>query len=310
MKQFLQILLLGSLMVVSQMNAADASDKTLVAQGRWGKEVNQLGIKFISPGILPIAPFMCIGGYDVDHDGKVWIADSVNRQIKSFHDRTWRYAMVNCDLLGDMDSFSDKLYVVCKNPDGFLIFDKIKEKVEKLVKVPFKTPGRIVCIRKGLIAIEELAGGVWLIEGEKIFKHPATALEACGRNAEIYGLQKNFDSDTRTIIKAELSKEVQEPEIVTSLDLEPETRLVFSKMAGMVGDKPLVMSISNTSSDVLDFRKIDLTQKTFQKISLPIMDGPYLLTSWKLCSNGELYGFAGNASEGFKIFRSEKNFNP
>lgn len=281
-----------------------AQDLKVIARGNWGKKSDQLGVNLLAPGVLPTAPFMGPGGYDVDSQGRIWIADSVNRQIKSFFNREWRETMVNSEGLGEVTLHENKLYVISRNPNGFLIFDTDSEKVEKLVKVEWKSPGRIAVLRKGLIAIEELAGGVWLIEDEKTFFHPAIALQACGEGKFIFGLQKDLLSDNLHIIRAELAQETQEPE-VTGI-FENEDRSVFAKLAGISGGTP-VLAIINANAPG-QYRFIRIGDKAETEITLPVFDGPYLQMCWKLCSNGKFVGFAGEAAAGFKIYLAEKNF--
>ncbi len=258
---------------------------------------------------MPIAPYMCIGGFDVDDSGKIWLSDSVNRKIKSFHNKQWRYAMVSSEKIGEVDIHKNKLYIISLNPNGYLIFDCESEKVENLIRVPFKTPGRILCLNENLLLIEEISGGgIWIIENGKAQKHPAVALEACATGDAVYGLQQNFDSEARSIIRAPLAKTLQEPDVIANLEAEPGNRFIFSKMAGMIKNNPVTMSINGNTPMQLDFNRLNNSEGTFSKISLPLLEGPYLLSSWKLCSNGEFYGFYGTASEGYKIYHSRKNF--
>ena len=273
-----------------------------IVQGKWGKKTNELGIKFLSPGILPTMPFMSPGGYDVDNEGKIWLADSVNRQIKSFINREWRETMVNSEALGEVHFHQGKLYVISRNPNGFLIFDCEKEKIEKLVKVNFKSPGRIVCLRPNLVVIEEIGGGIWIVEGEKSFVHPAVALQAIGDGRFVYGLQKDILSNDLHLIRVEVSKEPQEPEIAGTY--ENERRTVYARLVSLPGKTPILSVIDE--DDPANYRFINFDQAKNKTLKLPVLDGPYLLSSWKLCSDGLFYGFFGNASEGFKIYCSEK----
>ncbi|GAB4282579.1 MAG: hypothetical protein Kow0029_28210 [Candidatus Rifleibacteriota bacterium] len=308
MRQYLLAIIIGTIFTGIISSEAGAVDKKLLVKGKWGTEANELGIRFPSPGVMPIAPDMCIGGFDVDDSGQIWISDSLNRKIKSYKDKEWRNFMVNCDTMGDLAYHAGKLFIVCKKPDGYLIFDTKKEKVENLIKVPFKNPGRIAILRKDLIAIEEISGGVWLIENGNAVMHPADALEAVGNKSFIYGMQKNLGSESYLVMKAELSKELQEPEAVLNLDQPEGKRVVFAKLAGMIDETPVVMMSYSSEPDSLVFFKVDTDPAHRNSISLKILDGPYLPASWKLCSDGKLYGFEGNAKDGFKIYVSEKNF--
>lgn len=306
MKKLITLIISCAFLTLFIAGHLSAADHKIIARGKWGKEIDQLGISFPAPGVMPIAPYMSIGGFDVDEKGKLWIADSLNRKIKSFKNREWRYAMVNCESMGDLVHDSGKLFVISRNPDGLMIFDTDKEKVERLIKVSFKSPLRISVINKTTIAIEEQSGGVWLVntESEKSYLHPATSLEACGKGSSIYGLQKNFDSENRSLIQAQLAEKIQEPEVVTTLEFSAESRIIFAKLAGMKGNDPVAMTINAESPDKILFTRIKTNASPQEMASLPIFDGPYLLSSWKLCSDGNFYGFEGTASEGFKIYQA------
>lgn len=282
-----------------------AADSQIIVKGDWGKKSDQLGISLLAPGVMPTAPFMGIGGYDVSPDGRLFVADSVNRQIKSFQGREWRETMVNAQALGEVCFFKNKLYLISKNPDGVIVFDTAGEKIEKQIKVPFKSPGRIACLDRDLIVVEELAGGIWLIKGDKATMHPAIALQACGNQNAVFGLQKDLLGENFQIIKAEISKEAQEPEVISLI--ENENRTVFARLAGLIDNDPVIITVSENDPANLKFSLIGAENKS---ISLPALDGPYLISSWKLCSDGSLYGFSGHASEGFKIIKSGKNFRP
>jgi hypothetical protein len=284
-----------------------ANSGELVVKGNWGNEVNQLGIRFPSKNVMPIAAGMCIGGFEVEDSGKVWFTDSVNHKIKSFFNKKWHYYMVNSEYLGEVDLYKNKLYIISQNPDGYIIFDTRKEKIEKLVKVPFKTPGKIKCLASNLVLIEDISsGGIWVIENEKAYRHPAVALEAAGQNRKIYGLQMNFDSEARTIIAASLEKQLQEPEVVANISPRENSRFIFSKMAGLIKNDPVVICIDANSPDSITFSRLNQQTGSFSQLSLPVLDGPHLISSWKLCSDGQIYGFKGTASEGFKLFRAEQ----
>lgn len=282
-----------------------AADNQIIVKGDWGKKPDQLGISLLAPGVMPTAPFMGIGGYDVSSDGRLFVADSVNRQIKTFQGKEWRETMINAQALGEVCFSDNKLYLISKNPDGIMVFDTASEKIEKQIKVSFKSPGRIACLDKDLLAVEELGGGVWLVKGDKSTLHPAVALQACGNQNAVYGLQKDLLGENLQIIKAEISKEAQEPEVIHLI--ENETRTVFARLAGLIGNDPVIITVSENDPVNLKFTRVGAENKS---ISLPALDGPYLISSWKLCSDGSLYGFSGHASEGFKFIKSGKNFRP
>ncbi|MGM0599492.1 MAG: hypothetical protein ACQETH_06700 [Candidatus Rifleibacteriota bacterium] len=308
MQNFKLLILLAFFLIIS-ISIVSAQNFETLFSGKWGSENNELGISFPARGVLPIAPYMCIGGFDVDPDGRVWFSDSVNRKIKSWKNKQWRYAMVSCEKMGDLDWHAGKLYVISRKPDGFIIFDTKSEKVEKIVKVPFQNPLRIVCLNKDLVLIEEQSGGIWVVKNEQATKHHATSLEACGISNLAYGMQLDLISQNRQIIKAELSEKMQEPEMVTGLEFEPDTRVVFSKMAGMVNENPVAMIIKANAASKMEFLCFNNAKRTFSSISLPVLPAPYLLSSWKLCSDGKLYGFKGDAKKGFKVLAASKNFS-
>lgn len=307
MQKLKLFILLVFCLAISISNLSAQNFETLFS-GKWGTENDRLGIRFPAKEVLPIAPYMCIGGFDVAPDGRIWFSDSVNRKIKSYKNKKWRYAMVNSEKMGDLDWHDDKLYIISRNPDGFIVFDTNSEKVEKIVKVPFQNPLRIACLNKDLVLIEEQSGGIWVVKNENPTKHQATSLEACGVSNMAYGLQLDLISQNRQIIKAELGTKMQEPEMVTGLEFEPETRIVFSKMAGMVKENPVAMIIKAKPASKLEFLCFNNEKRTFNSISLPVLPAPYLLSSWELCSDGKLYGFEGDAKKGFKVLAATQNF--
>jgi len=286
-------------------SALSGADMQVVVKGGWGKNSDQLGIKFLAPGVLPTAPFMGVGGYEVDDEGRIFFSDSVNRQIKSYFKKEWRETFSNAEGLGEVCLFSGKLYVISRKPDGFIIFDTSAEKIEKMVKVPFKSPGRIAVANKNLVLIEELSGGLWLIENDKPRLHPAVALQACGNAEAVFGLQKDLLSENLQIIRAEISKEFQEPEVTNIVEVS--VRKVFARLVGMFGNSPILATVAADQPEKIEFQRLDDPGLT---ISLPVLEGPYLMSSWKLCSDGQFYGFSGTASAGFQIIRSGKNFRP
>lgn len=280
-----------------------AQKPVLVVKGAWGKEVNQLGINLPALGVMPIAPYNCIGGYDVDASGEIWLSDSINGQLKLYKNKQWSYILLNYGKLGDLACFGKRIYVVTREPDGVAIINPETGKPEKHIRIEFKNPGRLTVISDKVLLVEEPGTGLWVCKDEKAALHPAASLEAIGTGKRLFGVQFNLENDSRTVISAELSDEVQEPETLGLY--EAGEKILFCKMAGIVDEKPVIMTITQSAPATIKFIKFGDNFGLEKQLELEVLDGPFLHTNWKLCSDGNLYGFAGNASEGFKIYRSE-----
>ena len=294
-------LLVITVLILFAGSSVYASNTSVLAQGKWGKEVDQIGIRFPSPGVMPLAPYECLGGYDVDTDGNLWISDSVNHMIKSCKDNKWSYMMTNFDRMGDIAFFNKRLYVVTRAPDGVAIISVENGKVEQQLRIDFKNPGRIKVFEPNVIGVEEPGVGLWLCRNGAAELHPAAALEAVGDKKTLYGLQYNFSTESRSIICAELAELHQEPETLTLF--EAGENIVYSKMAGMLNNLPMFVVSTQSKPDILSFYALDANLQPVKKAELPIFDAPFLASNWKLCSDGKLYGFEGHAAEGFKVYR-------
>lgn len=278
---------------------------THLFSGGWGKEVNQLGIRFPAPNVMPVAPYECIGGYDIDADGRMWFSDSINSMLKCYINKNWSYIMLNYGKLGDLVCFGKKLYVLTRNPDGIAVVSPETGRVDRHIKISFQSPGRLKVLSDKLILIEEQGKGLMICKNDLVALHPAAALEAVATENRLFGVQFNYEPDSRTIISAELADEVQEPETIGLY--EAGETIVFSKMAGVFDKKPVLMVVTKSNPEFISFVKLGENAAVENKIQLPVYDCPFLTSSWKLCSDGNLYGFNGTASEGFKIYRSEHN---
>ena len=283
-----------------------AKGGSLLFKGTWGKEVNQLGIVFPSPGVLPVAPYQCIGGYDIDADGGFWFSDSVNAMLKCYKNASWSYIMLNFGKLGDIACFNKKIYLLTREPDGIAVVNPEKGKVEQHFKIKLQNPARIKIFSEEIFLIEEQGIGLLVWKKGSASLHPATALEAAASSSRLFGIQYDFAADSRSIIAAEIADEVQEPEMLGLY--EAGEQILFSKTAGTHGSQPVIMLVTRSGPGEIHFIKLGENASVKKRISLPIFDGPYLTASWKLCSDGKLYGFQGSANEGFKIYRSEDNF--
>jgi hypothetical protein len=252
---------------------------------------------------MPIAPYACIGGFDVDSTGAVWFADSVNSKLKCYKDRNWSYIMVNFAKMGDLVCFGKKIFVVTRAPDGVAVINTENGKVERQIRIEFKNPGRLKVFSETLLAVEDSGTGLWISKNDKPYLHPAVALEAAGTAERLFGLQFNFEEDTRTVISAELADEIQEPDVYAVY--EAGEKIIFSKTAGMHNGKPVIMVVTNSQPDLLKFVIVS-KEEAISKVELKMLEGPYLISSWKLCSDGNIYGFSGDAKDGFKFFQAQK----
>ncbi len=293
-------LIVTAVMLLSAVTAVQGADVSLVVKGQWGKETNQLGIRFPSPNVMPVAPYQCVGGYDVDESGRLWLTDSVNRMLKNYKNKEWSYIMTSFDKMVDITCFEKKLYVVTRAPDGVAVINPESGKVEQQLRIDFSNPGRIKVFAAGVIGVEEPGVGLWIIRDGKAELHPAASLEAVGDIKTVYGLQYNFEAGSRTIVSAELAAQPQEPETIALF--EAGDNIVYSKMVGLIGQQPAFMVVTQSRPEV--FMLYSLNQQQPQKrAELPIFEAPFLTSSWKLCSDGRFYGFEGTASGGFRILR-------
>ena len=290
-----------AIMLFCAGNIVHGADVSLVAQGQWGKEVNQLGIRFPSPGVMPVAPYQCVGGYDVDDSGRLWLTDSINRMLKSVKNKEWSYIMTSFDRMGDIACFEKKLYVVTRAPDGVAVISPESGKVEQQLRIDFNNPGRIRIFAAGILGVEEPGVGLWIVRNGKAELHPAVSLEAVGNDKTLYGLQYNFEAGSRTIVSAELAEQPQEPETIALF--EAGDNIVFGKMAGLLNQRPAFMVVTQSKPAFLTLYSLDQQQQPQKRAELPVLEAPFLTISWKLCSDGRLYGFEGTATGGFKIHR-------
>ncbi|PKL43323.1 MAG: hypothetical protein CVV42_20280 [Candidatus Riflebacteria bacterium HGW-Riflebacteria-2] len=294
-------LIITAMLLFLAGNAAQGAEISLVAQGQWGKETNQIGIRFPSPGVMPVAPYQCVGGYDVDDSGRLWLTDSVNRMLKSYKNKEWSYIMTSFDKMGDISCFEKKLYIVTRSPDGVAVINPENGKVEQQLRIDFNNPGRIRLFAAGIIGVEEPGVGLWIVRDGKAELHPAISLEAVGDSKTVYGLQYNFEAGSRTIVSAELATQPQEPETIALF--EAGDNIVFCKMAGMLGKRPAFMIVTQAKPEVLAIYQLNPQQQPLKRAELPVFEAPFLTSSWKLCSDGRFYAFEGTATGGFKIHR-------
>ncbi len=292
--------------LIAFSNAVTA-DSSVVIRGKWGKEVDQLGIVYPNPGVMPTAPYMCIGGFDKDKSGRFWFTDSINRMLKCYDRKKWSYIMMNAEKLGDIICYENLLYVITRSPDGVTIVDPESGKILETIKLPFANPGRLRVFTKDIIAVEEPGKGLWLKHGDKVYMHPAVALEAVSDGKHLYGVQYSFEAESRSIIAAEISQELQEPDVLTVYDAGEE--IIFSKLAGMVKQTLVLSIIKRSKPETISFIGFEKKIEKKATIDLKILEGPFLpTTSWKLCSDNSIYGFYGTASEGFRLYKSNSNF--
>lgn len=297
MRFYLALILMLNLMIPV---LAQADNIEVVVSGRWGDNTDQIGIRFPSPGVMPVAPYQCLGGFDVDNDGTLWVTDSVNRMLKRYHKREWSQVLLNIDKMGDISCYKGRLYIVTRSPDGVAIVDPDNGKIERQLRIGFNNPGRIKVFAEDLVGVEEPGVGLWLCRAGQASLHPASSLEAVGDTSAIYGLQYDLDPASRTIVKAELATQPQEPETIALF--EAGDNIVYSKTAGLLGDRPVFIFVTQARSQFINIYLLTDGQM-HKRAELPVFDAPFLPTAWKLCSDGKFYGFAGNAREGFKLYR-------
>ncbi len=299
-----KVLVFSLFMAVLSVSSIFAAE-TVLFKGKWGKETNQLGIVLPAPGVMPLAPYQCIGGFDVDNSGAVWFSDSVNNMLKCYKDRNWSYILVNFGRMGDLQIFNGKIHVVTREPDGVAVIDPDTGKVVRQIRIDFKNPGRIKVFSENTVAVEESGSGIWICRSDKVYQHPATALEAAGDSNSIFGLQYSFVDDSRMVIRAELADEVQEPDVFAVY--EAGEKIIFSKTAGSKNGNPVIMTVVNSAPKTLKLIAYSAANQIGGTIELPVLDGPFLHGSWKICSDGNIYGFAGDANNGFSFLKSTKN---
>lgn len=279
----------------------------VICRGRWGKQLNQIGLLPPAPGVLPTTSGSGPGGYDISADGTIWISDSVNRKVKSYSAGKWKYIMVNADRLGDLVVHDGLVYVVTRSPDGVIAINPQTGKTEQRFSINFSTPGRLGVFKKGFVGVEDISDGLWLSKGDKSWIHPAAALEAIGNTGHIYGLEYNIVDQSRSVIKTELATQDQEPEFL--LLFEIDERIVFNKLAGLIGEDPVIMVVTHDSPSDISFKRLDTRGNIKKTITLPTLHSPWFAAgSWRLASDGHLYGFEGCYKRGFRLLKSAKSF--
>lgn len=209
--------------------------------------------------------------------------------------------MTSFDKMGDISCFNERIYVVTRAPDGVAIINPESGKVERQLHIDFKNPGRLKVFEPALLCVEEPGVGLWISRDGKAELHPAATLEAAGDGKTIYGLQYNFEAESRSIVSAELSAQHQEPETLALF--EAGENIVYSKMAGLLSGRPAFLVVTQAKPQIMNLYILDQQQQTVKKAELPILEAPFLTSNWKLCSDNNFYGFEGTASAGFRIMR-------
>jgi len=268
----------------------------------WGTASNQIGIKFLEPGILPATPFSGPGGFRVGIDGSIWISDSINGSIKKFSKGKVDAFRVMAEKLGDLFLFESKVFVCTLNPNGIKILDSQTGVEEKFIPMLFKNPRRLLVQSANKIAVEEMEGGTWILFGNNPpFMHSAKALEAVGNSSYLFGTLFDFDPLSRKIIRANWSEKNVEPELFT-IYRSTGGELVFSKLVGQVKELPVLMTLCAQRAEALDFTFFDSEGKVSKVLTGPPMDVCYFPSTWIIGNDENLYGVQADLKS-LSIFR-------
>lgn len=272
-----------------------------ILSGSWGSGPSQLGLRFPEPGVMPAAPFQGPGGFRPAPDGKVWISDSVNARLIGLGSGTPQTIPVAASGLGDIELLADTAFVCTTQPQGIAIIDLKAGKQINHLALPVRIPHRLFVSGKNRIAISEPGGGIWALIDGKPQQHPAKALEPIGTKDHLFGTLFDFDQSSRKIIKAEWQGENDEPTLF-AIFRAPGENLVYSRLYGMWRGAPVLGFVSASEPTRLQFAGFDETGKSSLLVSVPLLDGPSLPSSWLIGYDGALYGFSGDADH-FRLHR-------
>lgn len=266
----------------------------------WGSAPEQLGVIFQDKGQLPEGPFMGPGGFRVDSEGGIWIADSVPKAVKQFKpDGAVRVYPVKGAKLGDLYLFDKEIAVVTGSPDGIAFIDRSTGSETRRIDAPLGMPGRLAVFDKEHVALAIADGGVRTFIGGKAELHPAGALEPVGTAETLYGTLYDFDAKSRAIIRAGWTGETSEPNLFARYAVSDDDTIVFSRLLGMADGFPVLMLVTRSEPAVYLIVKFDKDGKPVAEIRIPIYAGSHLPAAWIQGDDGFLY--AAEADE--KAFR-------
>ena len=305
MRSILFYLLLSFNLAFTAVYAAE--DQSIILSGNWGNKPNEIGISYPSKGVLPTAPFMCLGGFIVSESGDIWISDSINQKIKLFTQGKVKELALSYQGLGELFLHETKLYVTTYKPNGIAVINSKNLKEENHLPINFVTPGRIFITQNQKILVEEVGKGVWITEKGKTQKHPAAALEAIGVQNTIFGTEFNFEKDSRSLIKATLEPQKDEPQMHHLIRTETGGNIIFGKIAGVHQNQPVFAYITEKNPNIYQLVKTD-EQGNEERKELPISDSPYFLLPFKIGTDGSIYVFSAHPSNGWKIKKNRGFF--
>ncbi|MFZ2960686.1 MAG: hypothetical protein WA705_27715 [Candidatus Ozemobacteraceae bacterium] len=282
-----------------------------ILSGTWGTKPSQIGIKFLSPDILPETPFCGPGGFAVDASGTVWITDSIQGCIKIFEPlgnkqpgfkKEPRIIPVGAKKLGDIALTANAVFVAGVDPNAIIIFDKATGKEMKRISVPYRSPGRLLAIDEKHIAISETGNGLWLVIDEKSTRYPSEVIEPIGTSQTLYGTVYDFDPTSRRIVQAPWDIQKGEPEPFALYRAPGNARIIFSRILTMRNSFPLLSTVTASSPTILSLTTFDREGHPKPLIDLPLQDGPALPSRWIQGEDGAFYVFSGNL-KGFSLER-------
>jgi hypothetical protein len=270
--------------------------------GTWGTGTTQIGLWPAAPDMLPQGPFMGPGGFRVDTDGAVWISDSVQRQIKRFHQGNVTTIPVPALKLGDLAVSATRVAVCTVEPTGVMLFDKKSGKEIRRHAIALKTPGRLLMTPTHALAIEETGSGLWLIaSGSAPERHPAAALEPVGDDLQLFGMLYDFEDSSRKVIRAGWAGETSEPSLFAFFRA-PGTRIVFCRTLALIDQLPLAVFVTADSPGEMRFVQFSADGTVAGERRAPIFPCCYLPSTVIANHDGTIFLMKADM-KGFEIFR-------
>ncbi len=278
-------------------------------KGGWGKNLNEIGINFPSPGVMPLAPFTCIGGLDIFNKEDIWISDSINQSLKFFKNgKLISNFKIESSMCGELAVNDNSVFLVINgDKKGIQILDKKTGTSNRFVPIPFKNPGRISILATDSFVVEESGNGIWFYKNGVTQKHPSGALEAISTGTTLYGTQFNLAENNRLIISCDLSVRLEQPEMYYLFEVSPELRILYSKLCGFFDGNPVLTSIDSGNPNFYSAYLLDKNSGNLKHQGLPILTGPFLSNAWKI-RDGYFFTFTGNPKAGWKVIRIPANF--
>ncbi|MBF0544431.1 MAG: hypothetical protein HQM08_08355 [Candidatus Riflebacteria bacterium] len=308
-KFFFLFFLIGYFLLFGHISPTFCGEEySTIFKGHFGPGESDVGIKFLTPDILPETPFCGPGGFFPDKEERIWISDSIQKKLKAFSASESFSIEIPAKKLGDLCIKNGQVFLCTKDPDCIMIIDIQSKKVKRTIPLNYNTPRRILVVDENHLAVEETDGNCWIIFNGIPELHPAQVIEAVGNTEKLFGISNTFENDSRNIVYCGWEKEKNDPEIFSHLKL-PENRIVFSKVMGYseTNESLMVGCVLASQPNSLSVISFDSNGAQKELGSLPLQESIYLPSQWVFANGNSFYGLSATATE-FKIIKKKMKF--